>query len=287
MAYDSDGHRPFGAYAPSPMQSALIAIGHRLPRTWAGRRGASLIRSVLKRWSRHPIDAIRLGSRMRLHPTGNASEKRLMTSPQFFDPLELATLERMLRPGFVFVDIGANAGAYTLFVANRVGRGGTVLAVEPHPVALERLRCNLALNGIEWVRIAPVALSDRDGSVSLFVDGRNIGSSSVAAGSADHAGAAIEVRCRTLLGLLEEERLEDIDAMKVDVEGAEDRILLPFLAEAPRARWPRMLLIEDNRAAWKGDLLATLQRSGYVAVAHTNANLVLGLDGALAEGAGP
>ena len=92
-----------------------------MPRTWVGRRVTSLIRSFLKRWSERPIDAVRLGSRMRLHPRGNASEKRLMTSPQFFDPAELGVLEFMLAPGFVFFDIGANVGAYTLFVATGSG----------------------------------------------------------------------------------------------------------------------------------------------------------------------
>ena len=119
---DPTGSKPFGAFPPTAFQSFLMAMGHRMPANWAGRRGASLIRSVLKRWSDQPIDAVRLGSRMRLYANGNASEKRLMTSPQFFDPAELTILENELKPDFVFVDIGSNAGAYTLFVASRVGR---------------------------------------------------------------------------------------------------------------------------------------------------------------------
>ena len=88
-------------------------------------------------------------------------------------------LETALTPGFVFVDIGANAGAYTLFVAHRVGSSGKVLAVEPHPTARQRLQCNLDLNGIDWVTIAPVALAEGPGVLSLFINDRNIGSSSL------------------------------------------------------------------------------------------------------------
>jgi FkbM family methyltransferase len=274
MADNFDPSLPFGHYAPSALQSRLIALGHAMPPTWAGRRVTSLIRSFLKRWSARPIDAVRLGSRMRLHPRGNAGEKRLMTSPQFFDPTELDLLAAMLHPGFVFFDIGANVGAYTLFVANRVGRSGKIVAVEPHPTSLERLRCNLALNGIDWVRIAPVALAERSGTLDLYVNDRNLGGSSLAADPAG-SGRAIEVPCRTLESLVEEEGVTRIDAIKVDVEGAEDRVLMPYFAGAPDDRWPKLLVIEDNRKAWKGDLLGMLRRIGYVAAAASAANLVL------------
>jgi FkbM family methyltransferase len=276
MVDTTDSRTPFGTYAPSPFQSLLMAAGHRMPPTWLGRRVASLIRSVLKRWSERPIDAVRLGSRMRLHANGNASEKRLMTSPQFFDPDELAVLEKALTPGFVFVDIGANTGAYALFVAHRVGSSGKVLAVEPHPIARQRLQCNLDLNGIDWVSIAPVALADSPGVLSLFINDRNIGSSSLSADAEPEiAKRSIEVPCQTLLSLIQQEGIVRIDAIKADVEGVEDRVLVPFFASAPPALWPHMLLIEDNRNAWKDDLPAVLRRSGYVTVVANGSNLVL------------
>jgi FkbM family methyltransferase len=273
---NTTGSKPFGAFPPTAFQSMLIAMGHGMPANWAGRRGASLIRSVLKRWSDAPIDAVRLGSRMRLYANGNASEKRLMTSPQFFDPGELAVLERALKPDFVFVDIGSNAGAYTLFVASRVGARGRIVAVDPHPVARQRLQCNLDLNGIGWVTIAPVALSDTTGTLSLFINDRNIGSSSLSADvEAGSPQRAIEVPTRTLLSLVEEEGLSRIDAIKIDVEGVEDRILAPFFGSAPSALWPDLLLMEDNKSAWNSDLLALLRQSGYAIVLETGGNIVM------------
>lgn len=278
MTISPEHSLPFGCYEPSALQSCLIAIGGRLPRSWAGRRVASLIRSVLKRYSGRPIDLVRLGSRMRLYPRSNSSEKRLMATPQFFDAVEIALLEKQLTPDFVFLDIGANAGAYTLFVANRVGRGGRVIAVEPHPTALARLHCNLALNEIDWAKVVPAALSSHDGSLSLFVNERNIGSSSLLSGRRpDLATGAIQVDCRSLTSLIREEGLSRIDAIKLDVEGAEDRILVPFLAQAPRSLLPRFLIIEDNRSVWKEDLLGLLQRAGYATEATANANLIFRL----------
>jgi FkbM family methyltransferase len=269
--------KPFGSYPPSAVQSWLMAMGHRMPDNWGGRRGASLIRSVLKRWSDQPIDAVRLGSRMRLHANGNASEKRLMTSPQFFDPDELAILEKALKPGFVFVDIGANAGTYTLFVASRVGRSGRILAIDPHPVARQRLQCNLDLNGVDWATIAPVALSDATGTLQLYINDRNIGSSSLNADiDAVSRKRPIEVPTRPLLDLVAEEGLTHIDAIKIDVEGVEDRILVPFFSTAPAYLWPRLLLMEDSRAHWTTDLLALLRKKGYAVLLETGGNLVMG-----------
>jgi len=232
----------------------------------------------LKRYSGRPIDVIRLGSRMRLYPRSNSSEKRLMATPQFFDAVEMALLETRLTPDFVFLDVGANAGAYSLFVANRVGRAGRIIAVEPHPTALARLQCNLALNGIDWATVVPAALSDHNGTVSLFINAQNIGSSSMLAGRRpDLATQSIEVDCRSLASLVREQGLSRIDAMKLDVEGAEDRILIPYLTQAPPPPLPRFLIIEDNRSVWKEDLLDLLARVGYVTEAAANANLVLSL----------
>jgi hypothetical protein len=56
MAIDPEHSLPFGWYQPSLLPSCLIAIGRRLPRNWAGRPIASLIRSLLKRYSGRPID---------------------------------------------------------------------------------------------------------------------------------------------------------------------------------------------------------------------------------------
>jgi FkbM family methyltransferase len=257
---------PFGAFSPRSFELALMEMGRRLPPTWTGRRVASFFRSVLKRVVRRPIDAVRLGSRMRLHAQGNASEKRLLVSPQFFDPRELALLEQAIRPGFVFVDVGANVGTYSLFVAGRAGRSSRVLAVEPHPVAYRRLACNLALNGLDWVETDAVALGEAPGTVDLLINDRNIGSTSLrhSAVRGRQVVGRIAVPCETLLTLVQRHGLTRIDALKADVEGAEDSVLAPFLAEAPRTLWPRLIIIEDNRREWRQDLLALLYASGYV-----------------------
>ena len=71
-----------------------------------------------------------------------------------------------MRPDFQFIDVGANVGTYTVFVGKLVGPGSRILAIEPQPEALERLRENLALNEID-AQIAPFAVGDTEGEVDF------------------------------------------------------------------------------------------------------------------------
>jgi FkbM family methyltransferase len=148
--------------------------------------------------------------------------------------------------------------------------------VEPHPEAHRRLACNLALNGLDWVETAAVALGEAPGTVHLLINDRNIGSTSLREGwEPGTQRRRIEVACETLLALVQRHGLTRIDALKADVEGAEDRVLAPFFAEAPRALWPRLLIIEDGSREWCQDLLALLHNGGYVTRLQSSGNIVL------------
>ena len=74
---------------------------------------------------------------------------------------------------FTFVDIGANVGLYSLYLAS-CGDVRT-LAIEPQPGILERLRFHLAANPSAKVDVRPVALSDRDGEVTLVLNDSDSG----------------------------------------------------------------------------------------------------------------
>ncbi len=92
-------------------------------------------------------------------------------------------------------------------------------------------------------------------------------------------GAAIRVPAVSLLDLVRGEGLTRIDAVKLDVEGAEDLILEPFLRQAPPALHPRLLIVEDGTDLWQTDLSALLTRHGYRRIAKTRLNLVFEREG--------
>ena len=267
---------PFGSFPPSRLQGWMMRTGATMPPTRLGRKVCTSFRSILRRIADGPIDTEVLGQRMRLHPAGNAGEKRLLISPQYFDPEELALLGRMVTPEFAFVDIGANVGTYTLFVAKRAGARSRMLAVEPHPIARERLMCNLALNGLDWVAVAPVAVSDSACELELHLDERNIGSTSAkAAHVGSPTGESFRVAAVTLESLLQKHGFDHIDALKIDIEGVEDLALVPFFTTASERLFPRVIVIEDNRAAWSHDLFGLLAAKGYSQRALHSGNVVL------------
>ena len=136
-----------------------------------------------------------------------------------FPEPEACLVQRLLRPGDVFVDGGAHIGVFTLLAAAIVGESGRVVSCEPVPENLELLKANLELNRFAWVDAHMVALGERTGTADLFSFGEGSALSSYA--PATRAGARrVVVEVRTLddltIGFGSRVRL-----VKLDVEGAE------------------------------------------------------------------
>ncbi|WP_293794890.1 FkbM family methyltransferase [uncultured Bosea sp.] len=266
--------QPFGAFAPKAYLARIIARTRMAPDSYLGRKMAYVLRRLgLQSLDGAPVDIESLGAKMRLYPSGNVCEKRVLFTPQYFDAVEREQLTARLREGFTFIDIGSNIGAYSLFVAARAGRSARILAVEPQPDIFARLAFNIAQNPFGTVKAVACALADKPGELTLFIDPTNRGESSVRILNSS-AGTSVRVPAMTLLSLVEGEGYDRIDAIKLDVEGAEDLILEPFLRDAPPALWPGFVIIEDSRQRWQTDLVSLLERSGYKLVAQTRLNLM-------------
>ncbi|HEV2556998.1 MAG TPA: FkbM family methyltransferase [Microvirga sp.] len=265
---------PFGSHTPTGFARWAIERTRAMPDRWAGRRLAYFLRHLaVQSLDGQPLDVETLGARMRLYPYNNVCEKRILFTPQFFDPQERAILEERIGERFTFVDIGANVGAYALFVAARAGATGRVLAVEPQPDIFDRLTYNIGQNPFGTVKAVACAIADKTGELTLFLDPSNNGESSVKVVSSSPTGA-VRVPAVTLLDLFKQESITHVDAVKLDVEGAEDLILDPFFRNAPRSLHPTLLVLEDARNQWQIDLPALLERQGYRLLAQTRLNLV-------------
>jgi FkbM family methyltransferase len=266
---------PFGTFAPSGAVRWIVARTGRLhEEAWSARRLALFLRRLAIRLLRgRPLDVERFGARMRLFPYNNNCEKKVLFTPQFFDPAEREILGNRLGPDGVFVDVGANVGAYALFAAARMGRGARVLAVEPQPDVFDKLSYNIAQNPFGTIKAVDCAVADRTGELTLFIDPRNRGESSVKI-VGTHESSAIRVPAVTLLDLVRGEGFARVDAMKLDTEGAEDIILEPFFRQAPPALHPALLILGDGTGQWQIDLPAFLEGQGYRLVARTRLNLV-------------
>lgn len=126
-------------------------------------------------------------------------------------------LQRVLKEGSTFVDVGANIGYFTKLASRLVGTRGRVFAFEPMPAALRLLRMNTSQ--LPNVTIFPMALSDTKGTATFYVRKKGDMSSL----SHDPSAMPVPVRVGTLDESLADQ--ERIDLIKIDVEGSELEVL--------------------------------------------------------------
>lgn len=265
---------PFGTYEPRGFVRWALEYTRTLPKKWLAQRLVYLLRTFAIRSLRgEPLDVTVFGVRMRLFPDNNMCEKRILFMPQYFDPIELGILEKRIGENFCFIDIGANVGGYTLFVAARSDGGARILAIEPQPEIFDRLSFNIRLNPFGTVKAVACAIADKQGDLTLFLDPVNRGESSLKIVGSSQA-EAIRVPAMPLMDMVANEGFQRIDAMKIDAEGSEDLILGPFFENAPRSLYPTLLMIEDSHTLWQFDIPALLEKKGYRLLVRTKLNLV-------------
>lgn len=272
---------PFGALAPSPMQERARRLAHRLPHSYFGRKSASLLLGPAGGRQARAYDVDVFGSqRARLHPADNICEKRVYLTPQHWDPEERRVLAGLIAahrdPVFRFLDIGANAGLYTLFArACAVERGLHLhaICVEPDPEMRARLSFNIGASGAGGdVRFLPYAATAADRPLRFAVNVKSRGLSRI-----DETGG-LTVEGRKIVTILTEASARRIDAMKIDIEGHEYAALEAFFREAPRALWPRLILCETSHEEPARSAKALMLAAGYVEALQTKRNFIGTLD---------
>jgi FkbM family methyltransferase len=240
----------------------LISVAQAMPRNWFGQQLAQLARKLVLRLADLPIRSRVDGLNFEFHIRDNASEKKYLFMPWRFDLAERSLLVKEMPKDAVFVDIGANVGIYSLYVASHLGPNGRVIAFEPNPSAYQRLSTNVALNEATLsadIALLQLGVSAKDEIVELYLDDGNLGGSSLVMESANKT----TIECKPLLDVLQSQGVEKIHGLKIDIEGAEDIALTPFLQRAPASLLPRWIVIENSQHLWKTDLTALILGLGY------------------------
>jgi FkbM family methyltransferase len=151
----------------------------------------------------------------------------------YFDRGVTRFLERFLRPGMTYVDVGANIGVYVLLAAKSVGATGRVVAVEALPRLHAFLIDNLSMNGLlDRALILPFAAADKSGELTFHDFGRYTGSSTASPVIARQRERrfldrprTLTIPAKTLSILLREAEIQRADLIKIDVEGLEWEVL--------------------------------------------------------------
>ncbi len=262
---------PFGAFAPNAAQAAIIRLAQRSGlkrgafRPWMSRL-VNLLRSG-------PVDVQYQGASFRFHHQGSATERGALFNPAY-NLDELDFLRQHTPAGGTFVDVGANVGTFALVMARQVGPSGKVVAIEPHPQTFARLSFNHAASKTPQVRLVQAAAGESDGELMIESGSGNLGATHVVTGTA--SAEAIKVPSLRLVRILEEAGVDQVDSLKIDVEGFEDRVLIGFFRDAPQSLWPRAVVIEHlSQNEWQQDCIADMARRGFTIARKTRSNTFL------------
>jgi FkbM family methyltransferase len=262
---------PFGAFAPTAAQAAIISLAQRSRL----KRGAfrPMLSRLVNLLRAGPVDVQYQGTSFRFYHQASATERGALFNPGY-NLEELEFLRAHVPAGGVFVDVGANVGTYAMVLARHLGANGKVIAIEPHPVTHARLAFNRAASGFTQVILVAAAAGPSDGELMIETDGDNLGASHIVSG--ERAGNAIRVPSLRLERILGDASVGHVDALKIDVEGFEDRVLTGFFREAPQRLWPRAVVIEHlSRSEWHDDCIADMRARGYVETGKTRSNTLL------------
>jgi len=254
---------PFGTYAPGPLTRFVLMLSQHTP---LGRgKARKMMAACVRKLNSEKLDTVLFGQNVRLHMQNNSSEIKALMKPSQYSKSEFSFCAKHLPyKDRVFVDIGANAGLFSLGVA-RYMSGGILIAAEPQPRLFERLKLNIEDFNSERerrpeVHLFKTALGPLVGELSLSVPDQ-LGQASA---RKLQGAEQINVSVIPLLDMLSTVRVDCVDLLKIDVEGFEDEVLMPFFKTAPKTLWPRAIVLEHcHKDRWQSDCHDALIDLGY------------------------
>lgn len=141
-----------------------------------------------------------------------------------WEPNTSLILSRLVRPGDVVADVGANIGYYTLLFSKLTGPTGNVVAIEALPKLAQILSRNLEQNGAANVRVVNAAVAGEPGEAVLYEAPRtNIGMTTTRADRGFPAAATVEAL--PLDHILTADEVKRTRLIKIDIEGAEPPVV--------------------------------------------------------------
>jgi FkbM family methyltransferase len=196
---------------------------------------------------------------------GYWSNRQTFFLKRFYDLPTQLVLQKLLREGDTFVDIGANEGMMSLLASRLVGSTGKVIAFEPNPAPRAVFESAIARNALSNVTVIPAGLGDTDEALPLSVPKINTGEGSF--GGSRYLNEETEVvSCQVLRG--DKSLAQENPALiKIDVEGFELRVLRGLEATLSRSRSPIVIEMVSDHLVRAGtsvsEVNSFLQRLGY------------------------
>jgi FkbM family methyltransferase len=156
-----------------------------------------------------------------------AADTTSISSTQYshgdYEPHETALMARVVSPGWIVVDAGANFGWHAVHLSKLVGPEGRVISFEPIPRTFKELKANAALNACDNLEARQEALGDTEGEITIYVPSIHLGAG--AASQFLDAGEPVKAPILRLDDFLERRGIDHVDFIKADIEGGELNLL--------------------------------------------------------------
>lgn len=261
-----------GAKDMKVMPMIVREITSRLPRIKGLGVILAFVANSFRNASSPEMEVIVFGNKMLLNPCDYIGNFLIFT-PQWYDFKERKFLKGILTKGDYVVDVGANVGAYTLIFSNLIGSSGEITAIEADEENFNRLAHNLKINGIDWVRIHNVGVSDKCEILPFNLNAENnAGAHSFLVKSASGSSKVHTIKCVPLFDLIERKRPKLI---KLDIEGFEWRVLRRFFVDSPEFLWPKYILLEDEPRHRENDAVSMVEKFDYKVVSRFGNNVFM------------
>jgi FkbM family methyltransferase len=227
------------------------------------RKIPGVIRKYLKSYPRELICDISIdGLKFRCYPGQNNHDRKVFEKSILLHEkhkIEFLASEH----GETYIDIGANSGTIVVPWSFMVPKSSRIIAFEPNPISYNRLLYNLNLNHIQNVEAFNYALGKDEKNVYLVLSGRNLGQCTIADNNRSKS-TEVTVPQKKLSNVLLQYNNPKIEAIKIDVEGYEDRILMPYFKCYERKHWPKRLVVEHTSSKnWDVDCIGWMKQNGY------------------------
>lgn len=130
-------------------------------------------------------------------------------------------ISRLLKPGYIFMDAGAHCGQYTLIASGYVGETGQVHSFDPDPETFKLLSESVTLNNLANVHLNQLALSSQEGIRRLYFASSHCTGASSLSTPYTYPDVSCEVQCTTIDSYIHQNNFEEVDLLKIDIEGHE------------------------------------------------------------------
>ncbi|MEM6630817.1 MAG: FkbM family methyltransferase [Bacteroidota bacterium] len=138
-------------------------------------------------------------------------------------------LYSFIKAGYTVIDVGANVGEVSLTASQLVGPKGNIISFEPDPVNFQRFMKNFNINSPKNVRVNQMGLGDQEGHFLLqTIDVNNKGKNKIIPNSFNHSSEeefSKRVKIVTMDDFVKSHEISNIDLIKIDVEGYENKVL--------------------------------------------------------------